>query len=98
VVLKKVNQLFLTFKLNTMERDIKKVKNFVQGCITSLEEENYAMVRSGYMGDNSGGAFDYVVQQHANKIVDKLTSLGYIYTTNHGHGCKDWRFSKDFEL
>jgi hypothetical protein len=50
------------------------------------------------MGDNSGGVFDYVVQQHANKIVDKLTSLGYIYTTNHGHGCKDWRFSKDFEL
>jgi len=81
----------------TLEQ-IQKVKDFTSKCISSLEKDNYAYVRSGYIGDNNGGKYDTIIQIHANKIVDKLISLGYIYTTNHGYGCYDWSFTKDFEI
>ena len=78
--------------------EIQKVKDFASRCIETLEKDNYARVSSGYIGDNSGGVYDKTVQKHANKIVSKLVSLGYIYTTNHGFGCYDWSFTKDFEI
>ena len=81
-----------------MEKDVKKVKDYVARCIESLEKHNYAVVCSGYSPNNDGDRYDRVVQRHAHKIVDKLVSLGYIYTTNHGFGCYDWRFEKDFEI
>jgi hypothetical protein len=78
--------------------EIQKVKDYVNRCIETLEKDNYARVSSGYNGDNSCGVYDKVVQRHAHKIVSKLVSLGYIYTTNHGYGCYDWSFCKDFEI
>ena len=81
-----------------MEQDVQKVRDYVARCIESLEKDNYASVCSGYSSSNDGGSFDYVIQRHARKIVSKLESLGYIYTTNHGFGCYDWRFEKDFEI
>lgn len=78
--------------------EIQKVKDYANRCIETLEKDNYARVSSGYNGDNSGGVYDNVVQRNAHKIVSKLVSLGYIYTTNHGYGCYDWSFSKDFEI
>ena len=78
--------------------DIQKVRNYVEECIESLEKNNYAHVVSGYSGTSDGGKYDHEVQRHAQKIVAKLSSLGYTYTTRHGHGCYDWRFEKDFKL
>ena len=78
--------------------DVQKVRNYVARCVESLEKNNYASVSSGYNSSNDGGEYDHVIQRHASKIVSKLVSLGYIYTTNHGFGCYDWRFCKDFEI
>ena len=75
-----------------------KVKDYVSRCVERLEKDNYACVKSGYDGDSSGDVYDRDIQRHAQKIVSKLVSLGYIYTTNHGFGCYDWRFEKDFEI
>ena len=80
------------------DQEIQKVKDFTSTCIDTLEKSNYAYIVSGYIGDSSGGMYDNIVQRYADKIVSKLVSLGYVYTTNHGHGCKDWSFSKDFVL
>ena len=78
--------------------EIQKVKDYVNRCIETLENDNYARVKSGYNGDNKGGVYDKVIQRHANKIVSKLVSLGYIYTTDHGYGCYDWTFCKEIDL
>jgi len=78
--------------------EIQKVKDYASNCIETLEKGNYAYVCSGYDGDSSGGKYDIIVQRYADKIVSKLVSLGYIYTTNHGFGCRDWLFTKNFEI
>lgn len=78
--------------------DIEKVKNFIDKCIETLEEGNYVYVCDGYNGSSDGGKYDSVIQSYANKIVSKLSSLGYVYTTNHGFGCRDWKFYKEFDL
>jgi len=84
--------------MGKVAEDIVKVKAFVDRCIASLEDGNYAYVCDGYQGDNDGGKYDYVNQSYSSKIVSKLLSLGYIHTTNHGYGCKDWKFYKEIEL
>ena len=81
-----------------VSQDIDKVRNFVEKCIQSLEDNNYVYVCSGYSGDSNGGKYDYTIQDYADKIVSKLVSLGYKYTTNHGFGCRDWKFYKEFEI
>lgn len=81
--------------MNQVER---KVKDYLSDCIQSLESGDCAYVVSGYHGDSKGGKYDRDVQRHAHKIVSKLSSLGYTYTTRHGHGCYDWIFEKDFQL
>tara|TARA_R100001369_G_scaffold1371_1_gene4759 strand:- start:2498 stop:2770 length:273 start_codon:yes stop_codon:yes gene_type:complete len=89
--------MLLQFKLYNME-DVQKVRDYVALCIEGLEKHNYAKVCDGYLGDSGGGVYDNAVQRHSGKIVSKLVSLGYIYTTNHGFGCYDWTFCKDFEI
>ena len=84
--------------MGEVAKDIEKVKSFVDRCVESLENGDYAYVCDGYQGDNSGGKYDNTIQSHANKIVRKLLSLGYIHTTNHGFGCKDWKFYKEIDL
>jgi len=78
--------------------DTKKLKDFIDKCVERMENNGYAYVSDGYSGGNNGGQYDNLMQAHANKIVAKLVSLGYEYTTNHGHGCKDWSFSKKIDL
>ena len=79
-------------------QEIQKVKDFTSKCIDTLEKGNYAYICNGYIGGNDGDKYDSLIQRHSNKIISKLVSLGYIYTTNHGFGCYDWSFSKDFEI
>jgi hypothetical protein len=80
----------------SLNQDIEKVREFVQECINNLESGNYAYVCSGY--HSGGGKYDGVIQSYADRIVSKLVSLGYKYNTNHGYGCRDWSFYKDFEI
>lgn len=84
--------------MGSVEKDIEKVRAFVDRCIESLENGNYAYVCRGYHGRSDGGKYDRVIQSYSGKIIDKLTSLGYSYTTNHGFGCYDWNFYKEIEL
>jgi hypothetical protein len=84
--------------MGAVAEDLEKVKAFVDKCIESLENGDYAYICDGYQGGNDGGKYDNTIQSHANKIVSKLVSLGYSYTTNHGFGCKDWKFYKEIEL
>jgi hypothetical protein len=83
--------------MGEVQRDMEKVNAFIQDCITSLEKGDYAYVKSGYDFRNDGGCYDRTIQLSAVRIVDKLVSLGYRYTTNHGYGCRDWTFYKNIE-
>jgi len=84
--------------MSKVAKDIEKVKAFIAKCVESLESGNYAYVCDGYIGNCSGGRYDHTIQLYSSKIVNKLISLGYKYTTKHGHGCKDWHFYKDIEI
>jgi hypothetical protein len=85
--------------MGQVAKDIEIVKAFVDRCIESLEKGEYAYVCDGYRGNSNGvNMYDTTIQSYSNKIVRKLTSLGYKHSTNHGHGCKDWKFYKDIEL
>jgi hypothetical protein len=84
--------------MSTVAEDTVKVKAFIDKCVESLEKGNYAYVCDGYNGGNDGGQYDNTIQEYSGRIVAKLLSLGYIYTTNHGFGCKDWKFSKEISL
>ena len=84
--------------MGQVAQDIEKVKAFVDRCVESLEKGEYAYVCDGYQGGNDGDKYDNTIQSYSSKIVSKLLSLGYIHTTNHGFGCKDWKFYKEIEL
>jgi hypothetical protein len=82
----------------TLERDTRILTNFINSSVETLEKGEATYVKDGYSYDNKGGVYDEIIQRHSNKIVAKLLSLGYEYTTNHGFGCKDWRFTKKITL
>jgi len=84
--------------MGQVAQDTEKVKAFIDKCVESLEKGDYAYVCDGYQGGNDGGKYDNTIQQYSSKIVSKLVSLGYVYTTNHGFGCYDWKFYKEIEL
>lgn len=84
--------------LSQVEVDFEKVRKFLDESIEDLNNGNYVYVCKGYSGDNSGGKYDRVIQEHAEQIVNKLSSLGYSCITNHGHGCYDWKFYKSVKL
>lgn len=84
--------------MTTLEKDTQKLKDFIDKCITEMENGEYAYVCDGYNGGSDGGKYDNLMQANSRKIVDKLVSLGYEYTTHHGYGCKDWKFSKPITL
>ena len=84
--------------MSTVAEDTKKVKAFIDGCVESLEKGEYAYVSDGYIGNIDGGRYDNTIQKYSARIVKKLLSLGYIHTTNHGFGCKDWSFSKEIDF
>jgi hypothetical protein len=84
--------------MGQVAEDTIKIKAFIQRCVDSMEAGDYAYVCDGYHGGSNGDKYDTTIQKYSNKIVTKLLSLGYIYTTNHGFGCRDWSFSKEIEL
>lgn len=84
--------------MSQVAEDTKKIKAFIERSITAMNKGHYVYLCNGYSGDSSGGKYDNVIQDNSNLILNKFLSLGYTYTTNHGHGCKDWKFSKKIEL
>jgi len=81
--------------MTTHEETTEILKAEVEGLIESLEAGGEVLVRGGYTPYTDR---DRILYRHCETIVQKLVSLGYTYTTNHGHGCKDYHFTKRIEL
>ena len=81
--------------MTTLEQDTKILKDYISKKVESLEKGDSAYIQGGYL------RYSYeerLIDANCSKIVGKLVSLGYEYTTNHGFGCKDYSFSKPIEL
>lgn len=81
--------------MTAFEEENKILKDFIIESVEKMEKGHVVYVTGGYI------QHDYkarVLDANCSKIVTKLSSLGYSYTTNHGHGCKDYRFIKNIEL
>lgn len=77
------------------ERVTKTLKDYIAESVEELESGGSVYVRGGYYTYNDR---DAILNAHYHQIVQKLSSLGYTYTTNHGHGCYDYTFTKKIEL
>lgn len=77
------------------EKDTEILKTYVENIVEDLEAGNSRLITGGYIRHTYN---ENLIDVHCNKIVNKLIDLGYEYTTNHGHGCKDYRFTKKIEL
>ena len=80
----------------TRHEEVSKIlKDYLDRLIKNLEEGEPAYVKGGYLEHDDEAS---VIDANCSKIVTKLISLGYEYTTNHGYGCKDYTFLKPIEL
>ena len=81
--------------MSAVEEDTQILKDYIAEQVERLERGDYAYIRGGY---NTHSYKDSVIDTNCARIVNKLSSLGYDYTTNHGYGCRDYKFSKPIEL
>lgn len=63
--------------------------------IEKLEKGESVLVRGGYVNHSYK---DRTIDMHHQTLVSKLTALEYQYTSNHGHGCYDYHFTKPIKL
>lgn len=78
-----------------LEKETRILKEFIDKSVVSLDKGDSVLVSGGYIQHDDTAR---ILDKHCSKIVNKLTSLGYEYTINHGFGCKDYRFMKKIEL
>ena len=71
------------------------LKEFIDDSVSDIESGKRVLVRGGYI---HGTEKERVIDRNCDIIVQKLSSMGYTYTTNHGFGCFDYWFSKPMEL
>jgi hypothetical protein len=81
--------------MSTRETETQILKDHLATLIASLEKGESCSVSGGYITHEYKSN---LIDKNCGKIVSKLVSLGYEYTTNHGFGCKDYRFTKKIEL
>lgn len=81
--------------MTTLEEETQILKDFITKAVETIEKGGKAYVTGNYCTYNHK---DSVLDKHHQKLVNKLYSLGYESTTNHGHGCKDWAFMKPINL
>jgi len=81
--------------MTTHEQDTKILKNYIQKCIETIEKGDKAYIRGGYIQHTYE---ESLIDSNCDKIVEKLKSLGYEFSTNHGHGCFDYAFYKPINL
>lgn len=81
--------------MTTHEETTKILKDYINKCVAELEKGERCLVRGGYQWHTYN---ESIIDKHCSQIVQKLISLGYTYTTNHGHGCYDYWFTKKIEL
>ena len=81
--------------MSTVAEETQILKDFIAKSVKNMDKGGTAYVTGGYCTYNHK---DSVLEKHHQKLVNKLHSLGYESTTNHGHGCKDWAFTKKIEL
>ncbi len=81
--------------MTQIAEDTKILKEYVDRQIENIEKGDYAYITGGYLRH---GHKDNLIESNCSTIVDKLQSLGYTATTNHGFGCLDYKFSKPIRL
>ena len=79
---------------STHSKETRVVQDFIDISVKSLEEGESVYVSGGYIqsGDKR------ILDRNCDVIVNLLSSKGYTYTTNHGYGCRDYRFMKQLNL
>ena len=85
----------IQLQMTTFEKDTQILKDFIATSVTELERGEPVHVSGGYIQR------DYdrnLLDSNCSTIVKKLLELGYIYTSNHGFGCLDYRFTKKIAL
>lgn len=81
--------------MNEYEESKQVLEDYVKECVNQLEKGESVRITGGYQAYNRK---DSILQRHYQLIVQKLSELGYKYTTNHGYGCYDYIFLKPIEL
>ena len=81
--------------MTQFEKDTQVIQGYISNKIDALEQGNTVLVRGGYIHYTYE---DRLIDSHCSSIVSKLLDLGYSYTSNHGYGCKDYRFTKKIIL
>ena len=84
--------------MNTMSRHEEMtmiLKEHIANGIEQMEKGDTFYVSGGYIKHTDR---ERVIDKNCDRIVSQLISKGYEYTTNHGHGCKDYEFFKPIEL
>jgi len=82
-------------EMTQLEKDTQIIQGYISDKIDALEKGNVVLVRGGYI---QYGYEERLIDSYCSKIVSKLLDLGYSYTSNHGYGCKDYRFTKKIIL
>ena len=81
--------------MTTHEKDTQILKDCIERKVEDLEKGECAYVSGGYI---QRGYEENVIDSNCYNIVQKLLELGYTYTSNHGFGCLDYRFTKKIVL
>ena len=81
--------------MTSYEEIVKILQDEVERLAGILEKGGQVTVRGGYISHTYK---ESVIDRHCSSIVEKLSDLGYSYTTNHGHGCRDFHFTKQIKL
>lgn len=71
------------------------VSDYLKSCIKEIEAGEKVHVTGGYLQTKYK---EKILDNHCETIVRKLKSLGYVATTNHGFGCKDYFFTKPLKI
>lgn len=81
--------------MTTFEENKEILETYIKECIETLEKGECVYVKGGYLNHCYKTR---LLDEYCSKIVAKLSDLGYEYTTNHGFGCRDYKFSKEIKL
>ena len=81
--------------MTQFEKDTQVLQNCLANMVKTLDNGDSILVTGGY---SRHGYEDRLIESNCSNIVSKLLDLGYAYTSNHGYGCLDYRFTKKITL
>ena len=81
--------------MTQFETDTQVLQDYLANKVKALDKGDSVLVTGGYCRH---GYEDRLIESNCSNIVSKLLDLGYTYTSNHGYGCLDYRFTKEIKL